>query len=196
MGLREEKKERTRRQIADTAWVLFADRGFEQVTVAEVAAEAGVSEATVFNYFASKEDLFFERLDRYGLSLVDGVASRPAAESPLAAFRRLLLTSGGLLARLDEDPRALDRLRTINRVIAGSPSLRAREQLSFARIAETLAASLPGDPVTAHVVAYSLVGVQRSLVQHVRTAILAGEIPDDLAARAEQAFTLLEHGLG
>ena len=59
MGLRELKKEQTRQHIADTAWQLFIDRGFDQVSVAEVARAAQVAEATVFNYFPSKEDLFY-----------------------------------------------------------------------------------------------------------------------------------------
>ncbi|SNY47803.1 TetR/AcrR family transcriptional regulator [Paractinoplanes atraurantiacus] len=175
-----------------------------------MALAAGVSEATVFNYFASKEDLFFERLDRYGLDLVDAVAARPAGESALAAFRRLLLGSGGLLGQAADDPRARDRLRTVNRVIADSPALRAREELSYIGTADALAARLPGDPLQARVVAHSLVAVQRSLVQHVRARLLggaalsggsssgaaAGDLASDVAAKGEKAFALLERGLG
>jgi AcrR family transcriptional regulator len=58
MGLRETKKLKTRQEIAGTAMGLFARRGFDHVTVAEVAEAAGVSEKTVFNYFPTKEDLF------------------------------------------------------------------------------------------------------------------------------------------
>jgi AcrR family transcriptional regulator len=60
-GLRARKKQQTRRVIADTARRLFAERGFEQVTIAEIARAADVSDKTVFNYFPAKEDLYFDR---------------------------------------------------------------------------------------------------------------------------------------
>ena len=62
MGLRESKKLHTRQVIADAAMQLFAQRGFDHVTVAEVAEAAAVSEKTVFNYFPTKEDLFFDEV--------------------------------------------------------------------------------------------------------------------------------------
>src|SRR5580700_4277163 len=125
MGLRELKKEQTRQLIADTAWRLFSNRGFDQVTVAEIAREAQVAEATVFNYFASKEDLFYSRLDALGARLTQAVGDRPPGEPALAAFRRALLAQEeGLLAQAESgDPEALARLRTANRVVAGSPAL-------------------------------------------------------------------------
>ena len=79
MGLRELKKEQTRQLIADTAWRLFADRGFDRVTVAEIAREAQVAEATVFNYFPTKEDLFYWR--SAGGRLVSRCSPRSAAPS-------------------------------------------------------------------------------------------------------------------
>ncbi|MEV6849125.1 helix-turn-helix domain-containing protein [Actinoplanes sp. NPDC051411] len=205
MGLREQKRERTRRQIADTAWTLIADQGFGQVTVAAIARAAEVSEATVFNYFATKEDLFLFRLDEYGERLVRGVTDRPAGEGVAAAFRRLLLDQGGLVEQLDSgDRQALDRLRTVNRVVAESPALRAREQISLTRTAELLAAALGGDTaeerLTARVVAHALIGVQRALVFEVRDAVLAGEIPAGFAERLRRSVTgavaLLEQGFG
>ena len=91
MGLRELKKEQTRQLIADTAWRLFADRGFDKVTVAEIAREAQVAEATVFNYFPSKEDLFYSRFEAFSARLADAVRDRGPGEPALAAFHRALL---------------------------------------------------------------------------------------------------------
>ena len=207
MGLRERKKEQTRQLIAETAWRLFADRGFEQVTVAEVAGQAQVAVATVFNYFPTKEDLFYSRLEAFEARLVDAVSTRPVGEPVLAAFRRHLLESGGLLAQVEAgDPKALERLRTLHRVIATSPALLAREQQTLARTADVLAALLadetgaPRDDATAQVAAHALVGVQRALVDYSRRRVLADEEPTRLAADvrtlAGHTFALLERGLG
>src|SRR5919201_2892682 len=170
MGLRERKKQQTRQLIADTAWRLFADRGFEQVTVAEVARQAQVAVATVFNYFPTKEDLFYSRLETFGARLVDAVAARPPGEPALAAFRRRLLDTGGLLAQVEAgDRQALERLRTVHRVISASSSLLAREQRALARTAGALAALLAAetdadaDDLRPQVVANALIGVQRAL---------------------------------
>jgi AcrR family transcriptional regulator len=207
MGLRELKKQQTRQLIADTAWQLFADRGFDRVTVAEVARQAQVAEATVFNYFPTKEDLFYSRLEAFGAGLLEAVAAREPGEPALAAVRRYLLGSGGLLAQIAAgDAEALQRLRTVSRVIAASPSLLAREQQAIARstdaLAELLAAETgaPTDDVTARVAANALLGVQRTLVDHVRRRVLADDQPerlaDDVRELGRRAFALLERGLG
>jgi AcrR family transcriptional regulator len=207
MGLRELKKRQTRELIADTAWRLFADRGFERVTVAEVAREAQVAEATVFNYFPTKEDLFYYRLETFEAGLVEAVAAREAGEPALAAVRRYLLESGGLLTQAAAgDADARQRLWTVNRVIAASPALQAREQQAIARstnrLAELLAAETGAAPddVTARTAANALLGVQRALVDHVRRRVLDDGEPARLAEEvrnlARRAFALLEQGLG
>jgi AcrR family transcriptional regulator len=207
MGLRERKKEQTRQLIAETAWRLFADRGFAQVTVAEVARQAQVAVATVFNYFPTKEDLFYHRLETFGARLVDAIATRAEGEPVLVAFRRYLLESGGLLAQVEAgDPQALERLRTVNRVIAASPALLAREQRALARNADALAALLAAETDTqAHdlrpqIAANALIGVQRALIDYIRRRVVADEEPARLAADVrrlgQRAFALLEHGLG
>jgi AcrR family transcriptional regulator len=207
MGLRERKKEQTRQLIAETAWRLFADRGFERVTVAEVAREAQVAVATVFNYFPTKEDLFYDRLEAFEARLVDAIRTRPAGEPALVAFRRYLRESGGLLAQVEAgDRQALERLRTMNRVIAASPALLAREQQTIARTADALAALFAAetggaaDEVPAQVAANALMGVNQALIRYTRRHVLADEEPDGLAAdvrgHADRALALLEHGLG
>ena len=206
MGLRELKKEQTRQLIAGTAWRLFADRGFDQVTVAEVAREAQVAEATVFNYFSTKEDLFYWRLEALGIRLADAISARPAGEPVLAAFRRSLLEEDGLLGQTGAgDPEALARLQTVNRVIAASPALLAREQQAITRNAESLAALLaaetgaPADDLNPQVAANALMGVHRALIDYVRRRVLADDQPARLATDVREltaaAFALLEHGL-
>jgi AcrR family transcriptional regulator len=206
-GLRERKKQQTRQLIADAAWRLFADRGFDQVTVAEVARQAQVAVATVFNYFPTKEDLFYSRLETFEAVLVEAVRTREAGESVLVAFRRRLLASGGLLAQVDAgDRQALERLRTVNRVIAASPALQAREQHTLAATADALAALLaaetgaPAGDLRPQVAAHALVGVQRALVDYTRRRVLTDQDPARLAGdvrrAARRAFALLEQGLG
>src|SRR3954449_6239292 len=115
LGLRERKKLRTRQLIADTARRLFAERGFEHVTVAEVAREAEVAQATVFNYFPTKEDLFYSRLEAFEDELLAALRRRPAGTSVAAAFAEFLLRSGGVLTMSTDggDEEATRRIATI-----------------------------------------------------------------------------------
>lgn len=206
MGLRELKKEQTRRLITETASRLFADRGFDHVTVAEVAREAQVAEATVFNYFPTKEDLFYSGLEAFGTRLVEAISARATGEPVLAAFRRFVLDADGLLTLVEAgDTEALEQLQTVSRVIATSPALQARELQAIAKNTDALASlladeagSAAGD-IGAHVVATALMGVHRALIDFVRRRVVADEHPTrlaaDLQAQGERAFALLGAGL-
>src|SRR5690606_32577609 len=180
----ERKKRATRRQIAERAFALFAERGFDQVTVAEVARAADVSEATVFNYFRTKEDLVLGQMEDYEQRMLRSIADRPAGETVLDAFRRLVVEPQGLLT--DESPDAMRRLRDAVRIVTESPALQARERRAFDRytelLAEVVAAETGGDPtdVEPWVVASALTGVQRGLLRHLRREVLAGTGGDDL----------------
>ena len=90
-GLRERKKERTRRLIADTAARLFAERGYEQVAVRDVAEEAEVAEQTVYNYFPTKEQLVTDLEQEVEDRLCDLIRARSAAVTPAAAIREFIL---------------------------------------------------------------------------------------------------------
>jgi AcrR family transcriptional regulator len=92
-GLRERKKARTRRLIADTAARLFAERGYEHVAVTDVAREAEVAEQTVYNYFPTKERLVTDREAQVQDRLCDLIRSRPPAVTPAAAIRDFALES-------------------------------------------------------------------------------------------------------
>src|SRR5580765_1019753 len=140
-GLRERKKEATRLLITETARRLFAERGFEAVTVADVARAADVAPKTVFNYFPTKEDLFYSRLEAFEEELLEAVRTRAVGESVLHAFSRFLLAPRGVFARLegDDSDTARERLRTMTRVVSESPALLAREWYVYDRYTETLA---------------------------------------------------------
>jgi AcrR family transcriptional regulator len=203
LGLRERKKRKTRELIAETARQLFAERGFEQVTVTEIAREAEVSPATVFNYFPTKEDLFYSRLEAFEDELLTAIRERAAGQSVLDAFAGFLLGQGGVLTM--DAPEADEQLRTITRIITESPALLARERQVFDRYAQTLAALLaeetgaePDDSVP-RVVANALLGLHRALIDQVRREALAGtpvaEIRDGVRAGAERAIAQLKQGL-
>jgi AcrR family transcriptional regulator len=196
----------TRQLIADTAWQLFADRGFDHVTVGDVARRSQVAEKTVFNYFPTKHDLFFSRLDAFGGQLVGAIDERQPGETVLVAFQRFLLERRGLLTRVARDAHARDRLKTVNRVIAESPALRSRELEAIANCADALAVHIAAETCAGRtdprprVVANALMGVHRTLIDHVRERVLADDRLEHLAADVrklgESAFGLLEHGIG
>jgi AcrR family transcriptional regulator len=202
-GLRERKKERTRQAIREVALHLFAERGFDGVTVAEVAAEADVSVATVFNYFPTKEDLVYGRMEAFEAELLEAVRDREPGESALAAFGRFVVEPRGWL--VSKDPEATQRLTEITRVIDASPELIARENEVFARytqsLAELLAAETGASPgeTTPWVAANALMGVHRALVNQTRKDILAGTPRTRVARRVrsqgKRALELLQGGL-
>jgi AcrR family transcriptional regulator len=205
LGLRERKKQRTRQLLADTARRLFSEHGFENVSVAEIARVAEVSEATVFNYFPTKEDLVYSGLEAFEEQLRAAIRERPRGQAIIAAFREFIVEPRGFLVADDEA--TARELMAVSRMIAASPALLAREQQIFARYTETLAHLLgeetgarTGDP-RPYVVANALIGVHRALISHVRER-LNGPIADrrrlarELRERGEAALALLPEELG
>jgi AcrR family transcriptional regulator len=195
VGLRETKKRATRRQIADVAMRLFVERGFDRVTVAEVAAEAGVSEKTVFNYFPTKEDLFFDEVPERARTLSEAIRSRPEGESILETLR----------GRQVEECKRLSSpaFAVFARTLEGSQALRARELEVMATFAQSLTSALEEegiDPRDARIAASLLIGVHRQFFRTAREQALAGKHGPAAARRLrsdlERAYTLLEHGLG
>jgi AcrR family transcriptional regulator len=204
LGLRERKKQQTRQLIAETARALFAERGFEAVKVAEIARAADVSEKTVFNYFPTKEDLVYWRLEAFEAELLQTIRDREPGESVLAGFGRFILAQRGLLGQ--GDPEAREQLVAVTRMITRSPALQRREGEVFAGYTAGLAALIAeetgarDDDIRPRVVAHALMGVHQALIAYTRGRILAGafgpRLGRDARRQAERALTTLEAGLG
>jgi AcrR family transcriptional regulator len=124
-GLRARKKRAQRQELSDTATRLFLDRGFDHVTVAEVARECGVSETTVFNYFPTKEALLLDRLDGAVNAIIGAIAEHDG--HPAAAVADVLSEQlRSLLARRGRtDSEVIEGLSRFGLLLRSTPSLRA-----------------------------------------------------------------------
>jgi AcrR family transcriptional regulator len=205
VGLRERKKQRTRQLLVDTARRLFSERGFEQVSIAEIARVAEVSPATVLNYFPSKEDLVYSGLEMFEQRLLAAIRERPSGETVLDAYGRFVLELRGLFVAKDQDEAA--QLIAVTRMIAASPALLAREQQIFARYTDALAKLIAAETgagagdLRPYVAANALIGVHRALIGYVRERLAAGT-PDrrrlarQVKDRGEAALALLADQLG
>ena len=204
LGLRERKKQQTRQLIAETARRLFSERGFDRVTVAEVARVADVSEQTVFNYFPTKEDLVYWRMESFEEELLTAIRERAPGESVLSAFGRFVREPRGMLAK--RDPEAREQLAALTRMITESPSLLARERRIYDDYTASLAALIAEESgadssdTGSWVAANAMIGLHRALIDYTRGRIVAGErspgLARDVGAEAEKALALLGRGLG
>lgn len=199
-GLRARKKQQTREVISHRATELFLERGFDKVTIAEIAAAAEVSKMTVTNYFPRKEDLALDHGDVFAAGLARVVTDRAPGESAHAALYRAYRA-----AAADRDPVAGFSGRAFAAMIAGSPALRARlrelHDEREAALARALAEATGTDPadLAPRVAAAQLAGVHRVLFDETQRRTLAGE-PDTaiaaaLAGEIDRAFTALAPGL-
>jgi AcrR family transcriptional regulator len=201
-SLRERKKRQTRTAIADAASRLFAERGFDAVTVDEVARTAGVSKQTVFNHFPAKEDLVFDRAAEVQALMVSAVRDRPPGTSLVAAFRALTRSAWLRIAGLPPDrPQA-----GFFQILHSTPTLQAHERELAVRIVAELTAAIAQEAGAApddqrpRVAATALVAAHHSATTLALPRIAAGEQPadfvDEILARADEAYDLLEGGLG
>ena len=198
-GLRERRKLEARRAISGAAMVLFAARGFDEVTISQVADAAGVSKMTVTNYFPRKEDLVFDRAEVIIASLADAAAARAPGESLLAAIRRDYaerIAAGDVTLG---PPTA-----AFARMVQGSHVLTSRGReiadLTEQALGDAIAAETGADDPQQRIVAAQLASVHRVLFAEGVRRSLAGQPRDEirqvLAAAAHQAFDLLEPSLG
>ena len=185
-GRRARKKRETAERIALAAGTLFAERGYEAVSVVDIAEAADVSEQTVYNHFATKEDLVFDRTDELDAALAAAVAQRPAGTSAAVAVAPIL---HGILDRIsgltfDQHSGGMPSLA------ATSPALRRAGLERTRRHAATIARALDDDPTSSaapspeHSIAgWAIAGLLQLLIEELGSAHERGEQPADAAVR-------------
>jgi AcrR family transcriptional regulator len=198
--LRERQKRQTREEIARAAMELFLARGFDAVTVAQVADAAGVSEKTVFNYFPAKEDLVFPDGQQPWMALIDKIRDRPPGTSLVEPFR---VATRQFLDQVAKG--AVDEITARPRLVMGSQALRERLFVWWEQEAALLApiiAEEVGDDSThivPAVVARTLAWTHRITFRAAFTRLIAGEdhrkVARELRKQSEAAYALLEAGL-
>ncbi|UIX32958.1 TetR/AcrR family transcriptional regulator [Streptomyces sp. GQFP] len=201
IGLRERKKRQTYQNVSDIAIGLFLEKGFDAVSVAEIAAAAGISKPTLFRYFPAKEDLVVHRFadheDEAARVVRAACAGAGAGTSPVDALRRRFLD--GLsredpVTGLNDAPGVL----AFHGLLYGTPSLVARAYEYQQRSEAALACAL-GGTLAARLAAGQIIAVQRILAQENWRRIAAGEaveaVRGDAVEAAEAAFGQLDAGL-
>jgi AcrR family transcriptional regulator len=200
-GLRERKKLQTRQHIADTALRLFIERGFDTVTVDEVARAAEVSKKTVFNYFPTKEDLVFGHAEEREALLVALVRERAPGVSLADAFRDHAIDFLHRLAAGAPGFQHGTKLQLIN----SSPSLQRRAHETHTKQAHAVARALAeitnapeSDPLPL-IVAHTILGAHRAFFLECHRRLAAGDPPAKVAAELDahvhRIYELLAHGL-
>ncbi|MCZ2849667.1 TetR/AcrR family transcriptional regulator [Modestobacter sp. VKM Ac-2978] len=200
-NLREQRRLRTREAIVDAAAELFAERGFDHVSVIEIAQRAGVVEKTVFNHFPVKEGLVFEADPPMRAALLDAVRRRPAGESAAAAAGGFVVAAVSQLG----SPAAAEGVAEMARIIRGSRTLQAREREILGALTDTLAEQITLETRAAAgdlepwLAANAVLGLYSALLEAARDRVLAGasgpELVTELRARGRRGLALLQFGL-
>ncbi|MFD5075456.1 TetR family transcriptional regulator [Streptomyces sp. NPDC058371] len=193
IGLRERKKQRMYQAVSDIAIGLFLEKGFDAVSVAEVAAAAEISKPTLFRYFPTKEDLVLHRFADHETEPARLVAGRAAGQSVTGVLREHFLAGlerSDPVTGLSEAPEVL----AFHRLLYGTPSLAARLHGYLERSEAALAEALGGD-LDARLAAGQITAVQRVLAMENWRRMAGGEtvaaVREDAVAAAERAFERL-----
>ncbi|GAA2299337.1 TetR family transcriptional regulator [Actinomadura sp. NPDC048955] len=190
-GLRERKKMRTRQAIATAALRLFAERGYEETTIADIAAAADVSPRTFFSYFPSKEDVIFAEIDDRLAEVAERLRRTPG-ESPMETIRRSIVAVLEAIAAEHRDYGPVQVALILER-----PALRARALQRMTDAQDAIEALLrelcPGiSEIDAVAAAGIAVGGMQAVVAHCRRE---GYDPLSMRTALDRAVDLVEHGL-
>lgn len=189
LGLRERKKAKTRAAIQQHALRLFAEQGFYETTVDQIAEAAEISPSTFFRYFATKEAVALS--DEYDALLIDAMRAQPPGLTPITAMRAAIADVWGQL-----DPEDWNQERARHRLIFSVPELRAAMLDELARtiglIAQVVAEreKLPADDFAIRVLAGALVGALTSTTWDLGTAL-----DKEYFEIADHTLAMLEQGL-
>jgi len=183
-GLRERKKRQTRQYISDVATGLFLERGFDAVTVAEVADAANVSVNTVYNYFPTKEDLFLDRSQGIVERLARWVRGREKGESAaVAVLRELREEVEAVSPRLG----LMDGYARFMKVIHDAPALRSRLWAIGQEILDNLDVALreetgaPADDPLPGLIAGQINWVHQTVMSVIGREMMNGRNPDEVS---------------
>jgi AcrR family transcriptional regulator len=194
-GLRERQKAERRQAISDAATALFVERGFDAVTLTEVAGAAGVSVKTILNYFGSKEELFLDREAEAYASTIAAISERAPGETITDGILRLLVDervpSRGGGWEIFADPAIWERFRAFLATWKASPALRARHLLITERLADGVAEAvgaehdLPAGDDRVRTMAAMLVAAMHLRHRVMSAAVLEGEPLAEVRRRVE-----------
>jgi AcrR family transcriptional regulator len=195
MSLRQRKRQQTRHELIDAAMRLFEQKGYEQTTVAEIAAAAGVSTKTFFNYFASKDEVLFPHLNRRIDAAVALIEQRgpddQMAEVVVAAMQHMLADA---LAEEVDGGLAAVRLPMIMSVPAVLAATLHRYFLAENQLAQALHHAYQGalDPAAAAAVIGSVMG---AAIAAALVCLQEGETTEQLQVAVENAIGIAIHGV-
>jgi AcrR family transcriptional regulator len=190
-GLRARKKQQTRLALAQAGLRLFAERGYDETTLAEIAEAAGVSTRTIFAYFPGKEDILFASLQTMCDTVVGAVTERAEGVDALTALRDFIVSSAQ--EKDDLDHKLAD-------LIAADPTLASHKRARISQMQDMLARELAkdlgvaDDDLRPHVAAASIVSAFEVLERQGAGASKP-QSADDVAAAIDPIFAFVRAGL-
>ncbi|WP_328354820.1 TetR family transcriptional regulator [Mycobacterium sp. NBC_00419] len=192
-ALTDRRRRLVRDDIGRAAVRLFAERGFDGVTVADIALAAGISERTFFRYFATKDEVLLAYERHVWERLVAAVAARPAGEGPVTALREAFLSTSHV------EPADRVRVAQLGGILAQAPELNARSRgqrlINDSDLIELIAARFPANTSTTRNQARVIVTAMNAVAAAEFGAWAQSGGRGDPAVRIGAALALLEDGL-
>ena len=192
--LTERRRRLLRDEIRQVAVILFADKGFDSVTVGEIAAAAGLSVRTFFRYFATKDEVLLEYEHHLWHRLSEALSARPRHEGPVTALREALIATSHV------NPSDRHRVVQLGRILAQAPDLQARsrgQRLAIDdEIVDMVTKRFSGQSAKNRTTARVIVSAMNAVAASEFSAWVSGGGRGDLAMRTGQALMVLEAGLG